>query len=774
MALRRPSPRRAFRALAALALLAALCPAAVRAATLTGRVVDAASHRPVDGVQVRVLEVARAQRTGADGAFAFTGLAPGPYTLATHHVAYADLERAVRVTGGDSLVIALQAALYPAAEVVVLSTRTGAALHATPYAAGALGDAALRASHAVTPSEAAARLPGLALSRDGEWATAVSIRGLGRSNVVALVDAARIETSTDISGGLSLVNPNDLERIEVMKSSGAVLFGSGALGGAVQMVTRRADFSDATRTSGEWSEGVSSADRGVEHYAAGEHTGASHALRLSFGARNAANARTPGGVLPNSQFRDWSASGSLALRTFGAQTLTALYQRVQAVDVGIPGGASFAASAKATYRLARRDMEGLEYRVPNARASLPLLTARLTRQEIARNVEVVQSPTLFLTPHATHVTWSGQLEARVLPAREHLLLVGGELWHRAVDSRRERHFWTRDSLIGERPIPKVAYMTGGAYAQDEWSVVPGRLRAVLGGRWDRSRTQNDAALQPVYVIRRGVPMSPVPRQFLLWPPVTNYDQSWNANAGLHWSATNALALSALVASAFRSPTPEERYQYLALGGTSGPQVGNPALSPERSVSLNLGAELAAGGTRLRADAFGNRLTDLVAYVPGRFEGAPAIVATNIGSARLYGWELAGSQRIARGISLSASAACARGEDTRTHANLTQVAPPTGHGDLSADVRGAATVSITCDAAATQGQPGPGETRTPGWATWGAGVRTAALHAGTSTLTLRAGVTNAFDRAYRLHLNTLRGTIRLEPGRGGYLSATLAF
>jgi outer membrane receptor protein involved in Fe transport len=33
--------------------------------------------------------------------------------------------------------------------------------------------------------------------------------------------------------------------------------------------------------------------------------------------------------------------------------------------------------------------------------------------------------------------------------------------------------------------------------------------------------------------------------------------------------------------------------------------------------------------------------------------------------------------------------------------------------------------------------------------------------------------NLLDRAYRLHLSTLRGVVRLEPGRNWFLSATLA-
>ena len=38
--------------------------------------------------------------------------------------------------------------------------------------------------------------------------------------------------------------------------------------------------------------------------------------------------------------------------------------------------------------------------------------------------------------------------------------------------------------------------------------------------------------------------------------------------------------------------------------------------------------------------------------------------------------------------------------------------------------------------------------------------------------LRCGVDNAFDRAYRQHLSTLRGIVKLEPGRNVHAALTV--
>ncbi len=755
-----------------LALLLLASPAT--AATLAGRLVEAANGHAIEGASVRLLETGQAVRTSRDGGFSFTHLPPGAYTLSTHHVAYADIERALRLAAGgvDGLVIELRPALYRTGEVVVRSSRSTATLGSLPYAAGALADEALRDLPVVSIGDAAARLPGVALQRDGTWGTAVSVRGLGHYSVVALVDNVRIETATEHAGGLSLVNMQDLERVEVMKSAGSVLTGSGALGGAVQLVTRRAAFSDRPRWGGEWTESASGVDGGFARYAAVEHAGASHALRLSGSFREAGDTQTPRGLLANSQFRDWSLNGSLGLRTIGRQALTLLYQRVQAEDTGIPGGAPFPAAAVVRYPLARRELAGLEYVIPNLSPRIALLTARLSRQVIERDVELIQSPVITLTPHATHTTTSGQLEARLTPGAGQLLIIGGELWHRALDSMRERWLYAQNKEIVERPIPLAAYMSGGGFVQDEWSVVPNRARVVLGARWDKSRTHNDPAHNPEYVIAGGTVQTHPAGQILMWPEGTSYDDSWSANAGLNLVIAKPLTCSVLLASAFRSPAVEERFSYLDLGSSL--HVGNPSLKPERSTALNVGARLQLERTTLRLDAFGNQLTDLVAETPGTFEGRPAFVKNNIGEARLYGFEATGEQRLCASAAFQGSLAYVRGEDTQRHANLPQIAPLEGRAELDLEAHGAGTLRLACDAAHAQGNPAAGETRTAGWTTWGATFASVPLPAGGAAVRFRLGVENVFDRAYRLHLSTLRGVVKLEPGRNWFAAATATF
>ena len=70
----------------------------------------------------------------------------------------------------------------------------------------------------------------------------IDIRGMGAtagSNVVVLVDGVKLN-SPDLSGpDLSSISLNQIERIEVVRGSGGVLYGDGAVGGVVNIVTKK-------------------------------------------------------------------------------------------------------------------------------------------------------------------------------------------------------------------------------------------------------------------------------------------------------------------------------------------------------------------------------------------------------------------------------------------------------------------------------------------------------------------------------------------------------
>ena len=104
-----------------------------------------------------------------------------------------------------------------------------------------LGESEIESGQPVDGPEAVGWLPGVALQRTNRAAGAPILRGLiGPSNLI-LVDGVRFNTSTFRTGPnqyAAFVDPMALRSIEVVLGPGSVLYGSDAMGGVMQFLTR--------------------------------------------------------------------------------------------------------------------------------------------------------------------------------------------------------------------------------------------------------------------------------------------------------------------------------------------------------------------------------------------------------------------------------------------------------------------------------------------------------------------------------------------------------
>ena len=83
--------------------------------------------------------------------------------------------------------------------------------------------------------------PGVTLMSDGTpGVKRVALRGENPSRTLLMVDGQRIDDQKNKSGAPLLINPYFIERIEVVKGPSSVLYGSDALGGIVNVITKQA------------------------------------------------------------------------------------------------------------------------------------------------------------------------------------------------------------------------------------------------------------------------------------------------------------------------------------------------------------------------------------------------------------------------------------------------------------------------------------------------------------------------------------------------------
>ncbi|QHF41406.1 Vitamin B12 transporter BtuB [Pseudomonas fluorescens] len=85
------------------------------------------------------------------------------------------------------------------------------------------------------------RVPGVQISQSGGRGSipGVYIRGTQSAQSLVLVDGQRIGSSTSGDSNLQHINIEQVERVEVLRGSRSVIYGSDAIGGVIQIFTRR-------------------------------------------------------------------------------------------------------------------------------------------------------------------------------------------------------------------------------------------------------------------------------------------------------------------------------------------------------------------------------------------------------------------------------------------------------------------------------------------------------------------------------------------------------
>ncbi|TCW31941.1 TonB-dependent receptor [Gulbenkiania mobilis] len=140
-------------------------------------------------------------------------------------------------------VLAAALPVFQGEPVEVSATRVPVAVSALPASVTVIDRAAIEASPARTLAELLSLQAGAHVRTGASPHAVVDLRGFGMaasSNTLILVDGVRLTTNDLAAPRLDTVSLPQVERIEILRGSGAVQYGSGTTGGVINIVTRKA------------------------------------------------------------------------------------------------------------------------------------------------------------------------------------------------------------------------------------------------------------------------------------------------------------------------------------------------------------------------------------------------------------------------------------------------------------------------------------------------------------------------------------------------------
>ena len=449
----------------------------------------------------------------------------------------------------------------------------------------------IRNSTADSVEDLLRREAGVQLSRTGGpgQSASVFIRGGSSANTVVLIDGVRIGSATLGQVEFESLGLSQIERVEVLRGPGSSLYGADAVGGVVQIFTRKGD-GEPRVTAHAAVGGYHSYD--VQAGVSGAQSGFDYAASLGRESSRGVSALKPGDQFGNFNPDDDGFKRDTAQAKLGFTPATG--HRIGLNVVGSRLNAKYDAS---------------EFAPPTfAQDNTPDFRNKLDTDVISLDYRGVISPAWTTTALLSH--------------NNDDLKSGGSSFSRFRTQRDQITWQNALKLGGEQQLVLALERLDEKAHSDSFveDVKRDNTAVVLGytGSFGAHVIQAD--------LRQD----------------RNSVYGGNTTGRLGWSmeVANNLRVRALAGTTFRAPSFNELFY---------PGFGVPDIKPERGRSMELGINWRAGDSEAAATVYRNRLRDLIFYDSDRTQcpADPAYdfgCARNIGRAQLQGATFSGSQR----------------------------------------------------------------------------------------------------------------------------------
>ena len=586
------------RILVALSLLTCLIVPTAEAQSNRGAVVGSVTDtegRPLPGVQVVDPALQRGATTNAEGTYRIENLPTGDHTLEFRFVGYQTAVREVTLRGGESVEVdvSLRTRVLQTDGVTVTGTARARSTLRAPQDVDVMGTEDLQTGKSASLGKLLQEnVDGVSSIQTGSQAGKPVLRGLSGKRVVLLKDGIAQEYYQFGVRHFPTTNASEAERVEVVRGASSILYGSDALGGAVNVISKPApttgvdEFEVGGAASTQYytnnNERAVSLDLSAAQGNVGWRVGAERRIADNYHTPDASTffdenpaTGTFGdpkytGEVPFTNFEQWSTYGQVGLQgAFGTLQLYGDYWS-NAHNFLLPTGGP--------------DDDNPNSPPPNG------LGQNLEHSNVALKGNLVADGFVF----KPRLSWQRSIRQSGAP--------GTNLDDIRDDGGLARFDYPldlkTDIYTGRLEVahPSIGNLSGTIGAEVQHQDADTRGPAELQ---PSARTWNtgvfffeDLDLDPITVSfgsRLDVrTVEAVPNQ-----RTTDSDQLENTyttlsgSAGASYAFGDGVAIATNLSSGFRAPSIFELYASGVHGGVAAFQVGNPDLEPERSYSADL-------------------------------------------------------------------------------------------------------------------------------------------------------------------------------------------
>jgi vitamin B12 transporter len=492
-------------------------------------------------------------------------------------------------------------------EIIVTATRSAQTLKSTIGDNTVVNREALDQTPNATLAEVLGRQHAITFVNSGgpQTLSTINIRGANSNQSLVLIDGVRVNNGSNGLPALNAMPTNSIERIEIVRGASSSLYGADAIGGVVNIITRKPGEKqpfEAYANMGVGTYSTSEYDAGFS----GSHNGLSYSLYGGYGQSAGFNATTDKNFFFNPDTDSYYRSnigGQVGMAWQEGQTLTLRTYQSQ-INSGVDNGTPF---------FNDRGLQTLSNTsITSSNQINKIWLSTLTASILTDQYDTKNLPTGNLNTTQTYKTdqtqyvWQNNFKLSV----SQQFSVAYERLTQKVSGQFSDGDFVTPSYVGYQNAEVNTNSFVGVY-QGEW----GPHAVQLSARNDANSQYGNFATGSIGYAYQ-------------------FTSQWRGNVGLN--------------TGFRAPNFNELY----WPATSS-FVGNPNLQPEKSKNIEVGLQYTHNEGQLGVTMYQNEITNLIINEPSQ-PGSFVFQANNIGKATIKGVTLNGNQFIAKNTQIIGS------------------------------------------------------------------------------------------------------------------------
>ena len=208
------------------------------ASIISGYILDSVTKQAIPNANVYIRSTGNGTESDVEGYFTLEIYSDSSFVLEISHIGYSKQFVSATYPFNNDLIILLEETYYKMHDLVVTGTRRQKILQNTPIATEVINENIINNSGVQTIGQLLSLRSGVSLSSSVEGGSVVNIMGMDSKYILILVDGQPIVGKFNGRVSLDQIPIQVVKKIEIIKGPNSSLYGSEAMGGVINIITK--------------------------------------------------------------------------------------------------------------------------------------------------------------------------------------------------------------------------------------------------------------------------------------------------------------------------------------------------------------------------------------------------------------------------------------------------------------------------------------------------------------------------------------------------------